>query len=525
MGGGGGGGGVIYNPNFPVTPGQTYTVTVGGGGAGRTSNGDNGGLGGDSVFSTLTAIGGGAGGNNSSPYDGTATGGRPLAGGSGGGSGEMSPAAPGTPGQGFMGGIALEAPNYPSGGGGGAGGPGQSPNSNQDNGGSGGPGLPFSITGELQFFGGGGGGGCYINGGTPGKGAIGGGGDGGYMASGALNGINAVANTGGGGGGGSYNGSNGNGGNGGSGAVYLRFNSLVSGSLVGTMRYNTSAETTEVWNSGSWTLQSKGLNQGSFDLSPDPRSIQGLAFWIDPAERVRGDTSRLRDLTGYNRLVYAVNHAGDSATNSGRYFRNTFGGIHAAHQSFGGHIVVAPTTGYATNLLNFAGGEDFSVVMWTYRTVPDSCGSWMTVQSGVGGEGYRIWREDCGCGTDVWNMYYDNTNNCTAQNGTNNRYRTWQMQIWQRERDQSRIHAYYGSNDYASTAEFSHTGAFSLLNGNSSSLSGSKAQWLHFGNSNWSAASESIAGFLGPIMIYRKALTAKERLLVFNMYKTRFGLR
>ena len=53
-GGGGGAGGLIFNSNYSVTPGGSVSYTVGGGGAIAT-NGSN------SVFGTLTAIGGGAG--------------------------------------------------------------------------------------------------------------------------------------------------------------------------------------------------------------------------------------------------------------------------------------------------------------------------------------------------------------------------------------------------------------------------------------------------------------------------------
>lgn len=524
MGGGGGGGGVIYDPNYAVIPGTSYTVTVGAGGTGRTSNSDNGGLGGNSVFGTLTAIGGGAGGNNSSPYDGTASGGRPLAGGSGGGSGESSPAGPGTPGQGFMGGIAIEAPNYPSGGGGGAGGPGQSSNSNQDNGGNGGPGLPFAISGQLRWYGGGGGGGCYVNGGTPGKGGIGGGGDGAYMSSGTLTGVNASANTGGGGGGGSYNGSSGNGGNGGSGVVILRYNTDIGGSPAGVLRYNASVQSVELWNKGSWKVQQKAGtdNQGSFDYSPSAPDISNLVLWIDPALKNPNNQSQLLDLTGQQRLIYMTSHGTNTVSASSRYFRNTFGGVVAAHQSLGGHIIVAPTTGFNNSQLNFPAGQDFAIVMWVYRTSSDTCGSWVTVQSGVGGEGYRIWREDCGCGATQWNMYYDGTSRCQAM-GDTGRFGQWYMHIWQRENDSSKIYAYYGSNDYAETGSWSHTGAFGLMNGSTSSTS-NKEQWLHFGNSNWAAGSEAMSGFMGPIMVYRKALMPRERLLAFNMYRTRFGL-
>ena len=58
--GGGGGGGVIYRTFYPVTPGTAYTVTVGDGGAGGTSGSNPGTNGSNSVFDTLTAVGGGS---------------------------------------------------------------------------------------------------------------------------------------------------------------------------------------------------------------------------------------------------------------------------------------------------------------------------------------------------------------------------------------------------------------------------------------------------------------------------------
>ena len=65
IGGGGGAGGYLSGSGFAVTPLTTYTITVGAGGAGdtgsRTSNGSN------SVFSSLTAIGGGCGGAGDNP--------------------------------------------------------------------------------------------------------------------------------------------------------------------------------------------------------------------------------------------------------------------------------------------------------------------------------------------------------------------------------------------------------------------------------------------------------------------------
>ena len=62
-GGGGGGAGMVLTGNIAVTPGTSYTVTVGAGGAGgadaRTNNPGN--TGNSSVFSSVTSLGGGAG--------------------------------------------------------------------------------------------------------------------------------------------------------------------------------------------------------------------------------------------------------------------------------------------------------------------------------------------------------------------------------------------------------------------------------------------------------------------------------
>ncbi len=156
-GAGGGAGGYIYNSNYLLTP-QTYTVTVGGGGAaGAVANGTryNGANGSNSVFGTLTALGGGggcAGGSGGTTSDG-------VAGGSGGGASDYGARVPGTgvasggagtSGQGYKGGNASTTGIYfVSGGGGGAGGAAPDITNNSANqGGVGGAGVSNSITGS-----------------------------------------------------------------------------------------------------------------------------------------------------------------------------------------------------------------------------------------------------------------------------------------------------------------------------------------------------------------------------------------
>ena len=246
-GGGGGAGGLIYNNQYSVTPGQTYTVTVGAGGAGWAGDAQSGGnaaSGGNSVFGNLLAVGGGGGGNYGNSSPGPTNG---ANGGSGGGGGSNGPTynntahtgGTGFSGQGFAGGATGGAYQTGTvsggGGGGGAGGPG-APFGTP----TGGASLQFGISGTVSYYAGGGGGmqqtGSTLYAGGTGSGGSGGGGAGAALTSAQADG---VANTGGGGGGtqdstvgGVYRA-----GNGGSGIVIVRYTTTAVG--------NTSDATTD----------------------------------------------------------------------------------------------------------------------------------------------------------------------------------------------------------------------------------------------------------------------------------------
>lgn len=106
LAGGGGGGGAVIKRIVPVTPGVTYTFTIGAGGAGGTSSAA-GAVGSDSTmtgsgFTTITALGGGgapsANRNNGTYYNGTA---RATSGGGYGFQGSISGGGGGAAGNGF----------------------------------------------------------------------------------------------------------------------------------------------------------------------------------------------------------------------------------------------------------------------------------------------------------------------------------------------------------------------------------------------------------------------------------------
>jgi len=219
--GGGGAGGFRTATDFAVAAGTPITVTVGGGGAGLAFDFTQGNPGFNSVFSSITAIGGGGGGDRDAAppaNDG-------LSGGSGGGGGGSDPTAgtggAGTVGQGNSGGNGKPGAGLSSGGGGGgAGGAGATPTT--ATGGNGGVGLQFP-SGSGTYYAGGGGGGSHSGNST---GGIGGGGRGGGYANSPTAGA-GLPNTGGGGGGvggGSVTGS----GAGGNGIVIIRYPSMFA---------------------------------------------------------------------------------------------------------------------------------------------------------------------------------------------------------------------------------------------------------------------------------------------------------
>ncbi len=221
-GAGGGGAGGVRTGTLSVTPGTSYTVTVGDGGSGANMNTHARGVNGDdSVFGSITSTGGGGGGTAANASNiGNRTG---ADGGSGGGGSSYGASTydggSGTTDQGYDGGQG-GGTNTGGGGGGGASEAGDTGAACSD----GGDGVASSISGSSVTYGGGGGGGQHYNSAC----ARGDGGSGGGGMGGAKQTDNATAGTantggGGGGGGGNYYTSTANGKAGGSGIVIISY--------------------------------------------------------------------------------------------------------------------------------------------------------------------------------------------------------------------------------------------------------------------------------------------------------------
>jgi len=218
---GGGGAGGLVSGSASLTPGNVYSVAVGGGGPTATGSGvgtagTNSSLSGTGI-STVTGNGGGVGGDAQFGGGGGGCGG----GASSNGGGTLSG---GSASQGYKGGDNSSGTSYGGAGGGGMGAAGV--NCGGAAGTNGGDGIASSITGSSIYYCGGGGGGS--NGATTGSGGLGGGGNGAAALDGAGN--PGTANTGGGGGAGRNNTIPTIGGAGGSGVVIL---SIPTGAYTG----------------------------------------------------------------------------------------------------------------------------------------------------------------------------------------------------------------------------------------------------------------------------------------------------
>ena len=233
------GGGGSSESALSVEVGTQYTVTVGAGGTG----GRVGIKGSDSVFSSVTSIGGGFG-------TGEGTGTSAGSGGSGGGGMYNYVAAgSGTANQGFDGGTTGSGSPYTPAGGGGAGAVGG--NGTSSSAGDGGNGVASTITGSSVTRAGGGGGGFSSTDSRPaGAGGSGGGGAGGATQS--ASGSAGTTNTGSGGGGGGGDDASNAGGNGGSGIVILRMaTAKYTGTTTGSPSVTTSGSDTILTYTGS----------------------------------------------------------------------------------------------------------------------------------------------------------------------------------------------------------------------------------------------------------------------------------
>ena len=238
-GGGGGAGGYLTGTGHGVTA-QAYTITVGDGGAGNTANGQFGGDGDNSVFSSFTSVGGGGGSRNN--FVG-------RNGGSGGGGGYYSKVGgTATSGQGYNGGTgAGGAPCYSGGGGGGASEVGQAGGNGAASDGGDGLANDILVTGTNVYYAGGGGGqgGGATQSCSAGTGIGGNGGGGNSSSDGSTTPDTEDGTDGlGGGGGGTNNNATYNSGQitgvGGSGVVIIRF--LTSGNTYTSSLVNTWSE-------------------------------------------------------------------------------------------------------------------------------------------------------------------------------------------------------------------------------------------------------------------------------------------
>ena len=298
-GGGGGGGGIQYDSSYAVSAGS-YDITVGLGGMGVRNVYPYGYSGGNSVFGSLTAIGGGGGSSRDS--------GQPGQNGGCGGGASSEVATGGTGSQGYNGGSGYNSSPYCAGGGGGGGAVGQNGSSSKP--GDGGVGVYYSgydgIAGYPSGYFSGGGGGGVLDGGTGSTGGDGGGGNGVIDS----NGTAGIDNTGGGGGGGDRDK---NGGNGGSGIVIISYDTDDD---IGVIDNIDIASESQIISEGSYSLKivaplSYSENEYIFKTNTSPFDLSGYSYIIG---MIRSDRTGSNIKLSFRQATELITPSGGTAT-------------------------------------------------------------------------------------------------------------------------------------------------------------------------------------------------------------------
>ena len=500
------GGGEGAEPSLNVVSGTSFTVTVGAGGPKiNASNYSSPSRGGNSVFGTITSLGGGVAvaGNDSDgiPW---------KNGGSGtGGSYNGQPGGQGTAGQGFRGGSINGAPNYKAGGSGGAGGVGLDATGSAYSGssGNGGPGLAVNIlnatnaatasVGEVSgsdvYYAGGGGGGSDSYRNRPaGSGGLGGGGNGGYYS----NGANGTANTGGGGGAGANRPNTMEGGDGGSGVIILRYPNSVSATVNGATQASGSPFTE---GNDKITVLTSGTGTITFT---DPTPTNPDEYPINGTLRFNTETNKTEyyDGTGWYEIVdeYASGFIGP-ATN---YFDTKLYTGNGAALSIGGYINGSASFNGSSSSFQAGNGissqgTDLTFSLW-FKTNNNNAtqmlvdfnytaGSGIQIYNGnVSSAGQLIFRVQTG-GT----KYFQIVSASVISNNTwHNVVGTWQNQA-------SGVAKLYLDGNNINTATSTQTGVLTLGSGNQ-----------HLGSRNIGVS--ALNGEIDQVRIYDTALSSSD---------------
>ena len=420
-GGGGGAGGLIYSSNFTVTPGTSYTVTVGAGGASQTTAGVWGNNGSNSVFGSLTAIGGGGGGADytSSPYgNGDPDRRRARDGGSGGGGGTNAAVpALGVYGQGNNGGYGQQSSasgQLFASGGGGAGTPGF--NGTYVSHGRGGDGLYFTISGTGTWYAGGGGAGGNTTFTTAAPGGLGGGGAGAPrigpgVASPATAG---TASTGGGGGGGCCNQASAASasGAGGSGVVIIRYSVDSDNTVaVGTTRYNSDAKVLESFEGPvrGWISHDPQRNYAGHNLY-----VTSSMAAFSTGQQLDINASSVRDPFGGLNAYYLQANTASNTGHSVYLQRTSNAGIPMTFSVFAKTDASNKNVGlYVDGITNGIGYVSFNLTTGATTVITSSSGLTSYGSQNYGNGWWRCWVTGTTSGAGTYYFHID-TNSGTS---------------------------------------------------------------------------------------------------------------
>lgn len=171
------------------------------------------------------------------------------------------------------------------------------------------------------------------------------------------------------------------------------------------------------------------------------------------------------------------------------------------------------------------GTSPFTMIAWIYTRSVDDNNTIISQQENVAGSHYVIWRFN----SSNWNYYEQQTNNWSLSHGGGNTYplnKGWCMVSYQHDPANYRVRQYVHS---AITPNGSYVEATSrLVKVNLNGTMQGYQMRMEMGTSSWGPTTEELGrdteGYLGPVMLYNRALTENEMTGLFDYYKGKFSI-
>lgn len=265
-----------------------------------------------------------------------------------------------------------------------------------------------------------------------------------------------------------------------------------------------------------------------------PQTLNGLKAWIDindtdcwdknsmhieclvTRRKFWGSSSTSNQYNNHKNSHFVSSMADDNVLNNMKVIRtdgsnsNSQGGMIYCYEQ-------RPEWGLGTS--------PFTMIAWIYSTDVDSYNTIISQQENVAGSHYFIWRFN----STNWNYYEQQTNGWSIAHNEGDTYpfrKGWCMVSYWHDPANYRVRQYVHNTPHPNGVYVEATSRLVKVN-----INGTEQGYqmrMEMGSSSWNPTSEELggntSGYLGPVMLYNRALSEDEMTGLFDYYKGKFSI-